>query len=112
MKKILLLGTLCVFAMTTAFGQAQVGDDAPDFTATSTKGDDVSLHAAIDDGAVVLLDFMASWCGPCAASTPTLADIYDEYGQNSKFVHVWALDIEPNDSDADIDALEQTWGKT
>ena len=50
---------------------------APDFSFTTPEGE----HITLDDlrGKVVLLDFWASWCGPCVQSVPELRDLYRRY---------------------------------
>jgi len=53
------------------------GKAAPDFTAKTVKGDEVKLSSL--KGQVVLLDFWASWCGPCLAELPELKNIYDKH---------------------------------
>ena len=51
--------------------------DAPAFTLTGLKGD-VALDAL--KGKTVLVDFWASWCGPCRQSFPWMNDLQKRYG--------------------------------
>ena len=50
---------------------------APDFTLKSADGRNLRLHE--QRGQVVLVNFWASWCGPCKQEMPHLNRIYDKY---------------------------------
>jgi cytochrome c biogenesis protein CcmG/thiol:disulfide interchange protein DsbE len=54
---------------------AQIGKAAPDFTVADGTS---SVHLASYRGKVVLLNFWASWCGPCIQETPGLEDLHHD----------------------------------
>ncbi|MCE2881931.1 MAG: TlpA family protein disulfide reductase [Planctomycetaceae bacterium] len=53
------------------------GDAAPDFALKDLAGAEVTLASL--KGKVVLLDFWATWCGPCKMAMPTIQKLHDEY---------------------------------
>lgn len=69
----------------------QVGMVMPDFEATTLDGDKVKLSSL--RGKVVLVDFWATWCGPCVAEMPNLQKAAKQFGE--KFV---VLSISADDS--------------
>ena len=63
---------------------------APDFTVTDLEGNEVHLSDFL--GKPVVLNFWASWCGPCKSEMPDFEEIYAEYGDDIHFVMVNATD--------------------
>lgn len=55
-----------------------VGEQAPDFTLNRLNGDAVRLSEESKDS-VVILDFWATWCGPCIEAIPVLIDVAEEF---------------------------------
>ena len=58
--------------------------DAPGFTLKSTNGEDITLSDF--KGKVVLLDFWATWCGPCMQSIPELVRLQQKYNDKGLVV--------------------------
>lgn len=56
------------------------GAIAPAFTLPNDKGKQISLSSF--KGKYLLLDFWASWCAPCRASFPLIAELYGKYKSN------------------------------
>jgi peroxiredoxin len=69
-----------------------VGQPAPDFTLASLAGGDISLKDF--RGRVVLVDFWATWCGPCRMSMPHFQDLSVTYKDDLAVIAV-SLDQEP-----------------
>ncbi len=61
-------------------GPVEVGDDYRDFTATLADGSSFTLsdHA----GTVILLNFWATWCGPCVGEMPAFPMLVEKYGDD------------------------------
>ncbi len=83
MKKILTTLTLALGMFVTASAQYEnntikIGQKAPELAFPNPDGKMLKL-SEINKGSYVLLDFWASWCGPCRMSNPGLVRMYKEY---------------------------------
>ena len=56
-----------------------VGEIAPDFTAPSIDGPDITLSNELLNNKVTLLDFWAAWCRPCRIENPNLVRLHKKY---------------------------------
>ncbi len=59
---------------------------APDFTVLDREGNRVSLSSL--RGKPVVLNFWASWCGPCKREMPDFEDAYKKYGNDVQFLFI------------------------
>lgn len=74
----------------TALENVQPGAKAPEITGKDQNGNDVSLSGL--KGKVVLLDFWATWCGPCRASLPHVKEVFEKY--HDKGLEVLAVSLD------------------
>ena len=68
---------------------------APDFTLKTLDGQEITLSQL--KGKVVLLDFWATWCGPCRESIPHLIHLYNRYRGNG--FELIGMDVDKGDVD-------------
>lgn len=79
-----------------------IGDSAPNFKEKDFYQKDFELSSL--KGKYVLLDFWASWCGPCRKLTPALKALYDKY--HSKGFEIVAISI-LDDKDHWVKAIKE-----
>jgi thiol-disulfide isomerase/thioredoxin len=76
-------------------------DLAPDFKAKDLNGKDITLEAY--KGKVVLLNFWATWCGPCRAEIPSLIELQTKYQDQ---MQILGMDVDDED-DTQVRAVVQ-----
>ena len=87
-----------------ASGAGPASGPAPQFSLDARGGSKISL--AQYKGQVVMLNFWASWCGPCRQEMPLLENIYKKY--NKMGFTLIGVNVEP-DSKAAEGFLQQTF---
>lgn len=80
MKRLSWCIAFCVLVVVSVRARAaiQVGDSVTSVSYKSTSGGDVSIAAL--KGKLVLIDFWATWCGPCMHEAPHMVAINEKYG--------------------------------
>ena len=93
--------------------ESQAPIPALDFTLTDQFGNTHTLEEY--KGKTILLNFWATWCGPCRSEMPDLQSIYEDYGKNEKdlvVLGVAAPNLGQEGSEADITAFLEENGYT
>lgn len=68
------------------------GQKAPEFRLADLESNEIELYDVLASNELVLLDFWASWCGPCIASFPHLKQIYSTYKDKGFEIVAVAID--------------------
>ena len=74
-----------------ARGGDLLGNEAPDFTLEDLAGNKVTLSQAVKNNKVIVLDFWATWCGPCVRAMPTIHKVTSEHAD--KGVQLYAVNL-------------------
>lgn len=76
---------------------ARVGDKVEEFSVPGLDGKIYGLEEALAENEVVLIEFWASWCGPCRADVPHLKNAHEQYGERGFDIFAFSLDADRED---------------
>lgn len=89
--------------LVSASSQAlSLGENAPDFTLKTMSGSNLNL--AEQRGNIIVINFWASWCGPCRTEMPILQDFHNQYEDLG--VAVWGVNVE-QENQAGLDYIKE-----
>ncbi|MBQ8501322.1 MAG: AhpC/TSA family protein [Bacteroides sp.] len=86
-----------------------VGQKFTDFEMKDLKGNAVKLSDYVGKGKVVLVDFWASWCGPCRQEMPNLVEAYKQYKDKGFEIVGVSLDRDQKSWEKGVKELNITW---
>lgn len=109
LSAILVLAVLAIYQSAAVNKEevAKVGFKAPQFNLQGLNGQPYSLDQL--GGKPVVINFWASWCGPCRVEAPELVKLYKKYG---KQVEIYAVNLTASDSIEGAKAFANEFGFT
>jgi peroxiredoxin len=98
-----------IMAERAASKASEVGTQYTDFTMDSPSGKPVKISDYVGKNRLTLIDFWASWCGPCRAEMPNVVKAYDAFHKQGFEVVGVSLDNKKEAWVTAIDQLKMPW---
>ena len=95
--------------MLEASKAVEIGQQIEDFAFPTPTGEELNVMSEVAKNRVTILDFWASWCGPCRQETPFMISLYEKYHDKGLGIVGISLD---QDHDAWVKGIEElgiTW---
>lgn len=94
------------------YARVEIGQPFIDFTLKTVDGKDVNLDEVIKNNKVTLVDFWASWCGPCRDENPNVVAAYNKF--HDKGLEIIGVSVDKNEKSW-LKAVEEdglSWAQT
>jgi len=104
--KVSLFWLLLIITLFLSVNAAVGLDKAPDFTLVDINGEQFKLSDHL--GKIVLIDFFATWCGPCMSEIEHLKSLYNTYPRD-QFIII-SIGVDPQETNNDLRNFAQQYG--
>ena len=93
--------TLLIVLLATTFGFSQDARKLPNIEVKTLKGDAFNISELDNDGKPIVISFWATWCKPCKKELNAIAEVYEEWQDNTG-VKLVAISIDDSRSSSKV----------